>query len=85
MDVKDDQITLKEVFKIFFTDTENKIMKKLSLIILGLLVLISCSQDTQIEDYDSFRIEGSVTKGSFLPGATIEFTELDDKSLAQKG
>ena len=60
-------------------------MKKLSLFILGLLVLISCSQDTQIEDYDSFRIEGSVTKGSFLSGATIVFTELDDRDLAQKG
>ena len=29
MDFKDDQITLKEVFKTFLTDTENKIMKKL--------------------------------------------------------
>ena len=85
MKKKNDQITRKEAFKMFLTDTENKIMKKLSLFILGLLVLISCSQDTQIEDYDSFRIEGSVTKGSFLSGATIVFTELDDRDLAQKG
>lgn len=49
------------------------------------MVLFSCSQDTAIDEIISVDINGSITKGSYLPGSNISFYELDDKDLRQTG
>lgn len=60
-------------------------MKKYVLFSIFIMVLFSCSQETPVEEYISLDINGSITKGSYLPGSNISFYELDDRDLRQTG